>query len=81
MMAFLDKAKTFLWQFVELAFLLVLATMLIYLILGPNSGVFVTSVADNVMKFANGMPTPSLIGFAIILAIVFLIMQRVKPAK
>jgi hypothetical protein len=33
------------------------------------------------MKFANGMPTPSLIGFAIILAIVFLIMQRVKPAK
>jgi hypothetical protein len=81
MMAFLDKAKTFLWQFVELAFLLVLATMLIYLILGANSGVFVTSVADNVMKFANGMPTPSLVGLAVVLALVYLIMQRMKPAK
>jgi hypothetical protein len=81
MMAYLDKAKSFLWQFVELAFLLVLATMLIYLIMGPNSGVFVLSVADNVMKFANGMPTPSLIGLAIVLALFYVIMQRMKPAE
>ena len=81
MMAFLDKTKTVLWEFVELAFLVVIATMLIYLILGQNAGVFITSVADNVMKFANGVPTPSLIGLALILALVYLIMQRVKPAE
>ena len=50
------------------AFLAILSVILIYLILGENSGVFVTSVADNVMKFAGAVPTPSLIGIGVILA-------------
>ncbi|MEA3025449.1 MAG: hypothetical protein QOF91_734, partial [Alphaproteobacteria bacterium] len=43
-----------------------------------NSGVFVTSVAGNVMKFAGAAPTPSLIGIGVILAIVYLVMQRIR---
>lgn len=74
----LDKAKRYLWAFVELGFASVLAILLIYLILGENSGVFVMSVADNVTKFANGVPTPSLIGLALLLALVFLIMGRLR---
>jgi hypothetical protein len=30
------------------------------------------------MTFANGVPTPSLIGLAMILAIIYLIMNRLK---
>jgi len=78
MMGFLEQAKRFLWLFIELGFLLILSTILIYLILGENSGVFVLSVVDNVMKFANGVPTPSLIGIAVILAIIYLVMSRLK---
>ena len=52
--------------------------MLIFLILGQNSGMFVLSVADNVTKFANAVPTPSLIGLAVILALVYAIMQRLR---
>lgn len=74
----LDKAKTYVWAFVELAFAGILAIMLIFLILGQNSGVFVLSVADNVTKFANAVPTPSLIGLAVILALVYVIMQRMR---
>jgi hypothetical protein len=81
MIDYLEMAKRFLWHFVELAFLLVIAIMLVYLILGENSGVFVTSVANNVMKFANGVPTPSLVGIALILALVYLIMQRMKSTE
>ncbi len=81
MMDILDKTKRFLWAFVEIGFAAVLAIMLIYLILGPNSGVFVLSVADNVMKFANAVPTPSLIGLALIVALIYLIMQRVQVKK
>jgi len=77
-MNFLEQAKRLLWMFVELGFLVVLSIMLIYLILGQDSGSFVLSVADNVMKFANGVPTPSLIGMGIILALIYLIMQRMK---
>ena len=78
MMHFLEKTRRFLWLFVELGFLTVLSVILIYLILGENSGVFVTSVADNVMKFAGAVPTPSLVGIGVILAIVYLVMQRVR---
>ena len=45
-------AKQILWECVELGFVGILAIMLIYLILGQGSGVFVLSVADNVTKFA-----------------------------
>jgi len=78
MMDILDKTKRYLWTFVELGFISVLAIMLIYLILGQSSGVFVLSVADNVLKFANAVPTPSLIGLTLILAIIYLIMNRLK---
>jgi hypothetical protein len=78
MMDFLDTAKRYLWAFVELGFISILAIMLIYLILGQGSGVFVLSVADNVLKFANAVPTPSLIGMALLLALIYLIMQRMK---
>ncbi len=74
----LEQAKRFLWTFVELGFLAVLSIILIYLILGQDSGAFVVSVADNVLKFANAMPTPSLVGMGVILALVYLVMQRMK---
>ena len=77
-MNFLEKTKRFLWAFVELGFLSILAIILIYLILGQNSGEFVSSVADNVLKFANAVPTPSLIGIAVVTAMIVLIVQRLK---
>jgi hypothetical protein len=78
MMDVLEKARRFLWMFVELAFLFVLSMILIFLILGENSGVYVQSVADNVMKFTTGVSTPSLIGIGVILAIVYIVMQRLR---
>jgi hypothetical protein len=78
MWKFMATSKRFLWEFVELGFAAVLAVMLIYLILGQSSGVFVLSVADNVTKFANGVPTPSLIGLGLLLALIYLIGKRVR---
>jgi hypothetical protein len=78
MLKFMDTSKRYLWEFVELGFAALLAIMLIYLILGQNSGVFVLSVADNVTKFANAVPTPSLIGLALLLALIYLIMKRLR---
>ena len=78
MMTFLDTAKRALREFVELGFLSVLAILLIYLILGQDSGGFVLSVADNLMKFGNTIPAPSLIGLALVLTLAYLIMQRAR---
>lgn len=78
MMEFLDKTKRFLWAFVELGFLAVLAIILVHLILGQNGGVFVTAVANNGLRFANGMQPQAVVGFAILLALIYLVIQRAK---
>jgi hypothetical protein len=78
MLDYLQKAKQYLWAFVEVGFLTILSIILIYLILGPNSGVFVSGVADNVLKFSAAIPTQSLVGLAIVLALVFLIAKRMR---
>ena len=78
MLDYLQKAKLYLWAFVEIGFLTILAVMLIYLVLGQNSGVFVSTVADNVLKFANAVPTQSLVGIAIVLALIILLTNRMR---
>ena len=78
MIDFLERAKRVLWLFVEFVFVALIAIILIYLILGPSSGVFVQSVADNVIKFAGEIQTPSLIGLALVGLLVYLIAQRAR---
>jgi hypothetical protein len=80
MLNFLATTKRWLREFIEIGFLLLLAIILIYLILGPSSGPFVTSVADNVGKFVTAVTAPGLIGIAIILALVYLITPRIGGA-
>lgn len=77
-MGVVENVRRFLWLFIELGFLTILAVILTFLILGDSSGVFVKSVADNVMKFAAGMPTPSLIGLAVLVAIIYMVMHRLN---
>ena len=77
-MANMATAKMILWECVELGFVAILAIMLLYLLLGQGSGVFVTSVAENVTKFASGVPTQSLIGLALVLGVIYLIMNRMN---
>ena len=60
----------------EIGFLTILGIMLIYLILGQDSGVFVSGVADNVVKFAAAIPSQSVIGIAIVLALIVMIAKR-----
>ena len=78
MLQYLDVARRYLWAFVELGFLAVLAIILIYLLLGENSGTFVVSVARNVTQFTSEVQAASLIGIGVILAIIYLLAQRMK---
>lgn len=78
MWTFVATAKRVLWEFVELAFLLVLALVLISLLLGPDAGSYVASVADNVTKFASGASS-GLIGIVLVLAVIYLALRRIKP--
>ena len=61
----------------SVAFLAVLALMLIFLLLGKGAGSYVESVADNVTKFAAGASS-GLLGIVVVLAIVYLALRRMK---
>jgi hypothetical protein len=79
MLDYLQKAKQYLWAFVEIGFLTVISVILIYLIMGPDSsGIFVSGVADNVVKFAGAIPTQSLVGLTLVLALVALLTNRLR---
>jgi hypothetical protein len=78
MLAIIDKTRRYLWAFVELAFVALLAIILLYLLVGQDSGSYVLSVIDNVTKLASGIPTPSLIGLAIIGLLVYMVALRVR---
>jgi hypothetical protein len=76
MLEFIAKAKRYMWEFVELAFVAVLGIMLVYLVLGQDSGVFVLSVAGNVIKFANDVPAGNLVAFTIVGALLYWFTQK-----
>ena len=80
MLKFVATAKIFLWEFVELAFLAVLALVLLSILLGKNAGGYVESVAENASKFASSASS-GLLGIVIILAIIYLAMRRMKPGR
>jgi membrane protein DedA with SNARE-associated domain len=73
-------AKVFLWEFVELAFLAVLALVLLSILLGKNAGGYVESVAENAAKFSSSASS-GVLGVVIILAIIYLAMKRMKPGS
>jgi hypothetical protein len=78
MVDIIDKTRRVLWALIEIAFLLLLALILTHLILGENAGGYVQSVVDNVMKFASGIPTQSLVGLAVVGLLIYVIAQRLK---
>jgi hypothetical protein len=80
MLKFVATAKVVLWEFIELAFLAVLALLLINMLLGKGAGDYVNSVAENVSKFATSAGS-GLLGALIVLGIIFLALRRVKPAR
>ena len=80
MLKFVATAKVFLWEFVELAFLAVLALVLLSILLGKNAGGYVESVAENAAKFSSSASS-GVLGVVIILAIIYLAMRRMKPGS
>jgi hypothetical protein len=68
----LDKAKKILWQIVETLFAFLLVVVLIGLILGKDAGGFVQSVLQNVAGFVNSIATGTVVGIAVVLALLYL---------
>jgi len=64
------------WFVVELALLLVILCVLLNLILGADSGSFIAAVAANTTNFLQRIPSGTLLGIVLVVALVWLVRQR-----
>jgi hypothetical protein len=76
MIRYLEKARRYLWTFIEVAFLIVVLSVLIHLVLGPSSGGFIQGVYDNLVAFGNAVPGATLLGVGALMLLVWYIQQR-----
>lgn len=72
----LDKVKKFLWHTIEILFAFLLVVVLVGLILGKDAGGFVQSVMQNVAGFVNSLAAGTVVGIAIVLALLYLARTR-----
>jgi len=66
------------WFIVEVAFLLVVLCVLLNIILGRESGGFISSVAANAMDFLQKVPSGTLLGIFLILVVYWLINSKTR---
>lgn len=81
MIGYLDQARRYLWTFIEVAFLIVVLSVLLHIVLGPSSGGFVNGVYDNLVAFGNAVPGATLLGVGALMLLVWYIQQRMSVEK
>jgi hypothetical protein len=75
MLKLVTRWKKWLWEFVELSFLFLLALILLHLLLGSAGGPYLAAVADNVTKFATA-GSGGMLGIVLVLGIVYFVLKR-----
>ena len=66
------------WIVVEVAFLIVVLCVLLNIILGRESGGFISSVAANALDFLQKVPSGTFLGIFLILVVYWLIKSKAK---
>lgn len=66
------------WSIVEVAFLLVVLCVLLNIILGRESGGYISSVAANAVDFLQKVPSGTFLGIFLILVVYWLIKSKTK---
>jgi hypothetical protein len=76
--SYLDQARRYLWIVIEIAFLIVLASLLLHLALGQYSGGFIKDVYDNLVALGRDVPAATLLGVGALFLLVWYIQQRAR---
>lgn len=65
------------WLAVEIALLLVVVCILLNIILGPDSGSFIGSVAANAAQFLQSIPPGTFLGVVLVALVYWLVRARI----
>jgi hypothetical protein len=72
----IEKIVKYGWLAVELVFMLVVLCVLLSLILGKESGGFISSVAANTLDFLQKVPSGTLLGIFLILVLYWTVKSK-----
>jgi len=75
----LQQFRTIGWAVVEVALFLIVLCMLLDIIIGPGTDSFVSAVAKNATAFLNAVPSGTVVGFALVVAVFALLKTRLRP--
>ena len=74
----LRNLTSIIWIVSELALALIIFSVLLFLLLGESSGVFVTSITENSIYLLREVGAESIIGVTIVFFVYFYLKQRSK---
>ena len=74
----LRNLTSIIWTVSELALALIIFSILLFLLLGEASGVFVTSITENSIYLLREVGAESIIGVTIVFFVYFYLRQRSK---
>ena len=69
------------WLIIELGFMLVILCVLLHIILGKDSGGFVSSVAANALDFLQKVPSGTILGIFLIVILILYWTARSKDPR
>ncbi len=74
----LQQIRTIGWAVIEAALFLVVLCMLLNIILGPQADSFISQVSKNTTTFLNAVPSGTVVGFALVVAVFALLRTRLS---
>ena len=74
----LRNLTSIIWIVSELALALIIFSVLLFLLLGESSGVFITSITENSIYLLREVGAESIIGVTIVFFVYFYLRQRSK---
>jgi nitrate reductase gamma subunit len=74
-----ERIRTLGWAVIEAAVFLIVLCMLLDIIIGPQTDSFVSGVSKNATTFLNAVPSGTVVGFALVVAVFALVRNRLRP--
>jgi hypothetical protein len=63
------RLRTLGWAVIEAALLLIILCMLLDIIIGPQADSYISQVSKNATGFLNAVPSGTVVGFALVVAV------------
>lgn len=77
-MEIINRLRRWGWLAIEAGLLVIIASIVLHILLGPEGGPFLQFVTDNTISFLNALPAGVVVGLALVVIAYLYVKQRLK---